>query len=92
MATTAQRSPAMTATVDIPRAAAEGMVCASWSDMTGDTAEWDALARRAAEPNPFFESWYLLPSFEWLPSRSQRSILAFRPRSLMRTSESPPRP
>ena len=78
MATTAQRSPAMTATVDIPRAAAEGMVCASWSDMTGDTAEWDALARRAAEPNPFFESWYLLPSFEWLPSRSQRSILAFR--------------
>ncbi|MEA3264396.1 MAG: GNAT family N-acetyltransferase [Pseudomonadota bacterium] len=25
-------------------------------------AAWDALARRAAEPNPFFESWYLLPA------------------------------
>lgn len=23
---------------------------------------WDALARCAAEPNPFFESWYLLPA------------------------------
>lgn len=25
-------------------------------------AAWDALALRAAEPNPFFESWYLLPA------------------------------
>ena len=25
-------------------------------------AAWDALARRAVEPNPFFESWYLLPA------------------------------
>ena len=28
----------------------------------GDTARWDVLALRAREPNPFFESWYLLPS------------------------------
>ena len=27
-----------------------------------ETARWDALAQWAAEPNPFFESWYLLPS------------------------------
>ena len=25
-------------------------------------AAWDDLASRAAEPNPFFESWYLLPA------------------------------
>ena len=79
MATTAQRS-AMTAMLENPPAAAERLLCASWSDMAGDTTEWDALARCAAEPNPFFESWYLLPSFQWLHSRSQRSILAFRSR------------
>lgn len=27
------------------------------------SAAWDALAEHASEPNPFFESWYLLPSF-----------------------------
>ena len=27
-------------------------------------AEWDALAQWAAEPNPFYESWYLLPSLK----------------------------
>ena len=27
---------------------------------------WDALAQSAAEPNPFFESWYLLPSLRAL--------------------------
>ena len=27
---------------------------------------WDALAERASEPNPFYESWYLLPSLRAL--------------------------
>lgn len=27
-------------------------------------AQWDALAQWAAEPNPFYESWYLLPSLK----------------------------
>lgn len=26
--------------------------------------DWKALARRSAEPNPFFEAWFTLPSFE----------------------------
>ena len=34
-------------------------------------AAWDALAQIASEPNPFYESWYLLPSLE-------RSILRVR--------------
>jgi CelD/BcsL family acetyltransferase involved in cellulose biosynthesis len=33
-----------------------------WLDMTGEIAAWDALAQCAAEPNPFFENWYLLPA------------------------------
>ncbi len=29
-------------------------------------ARWDALAQDACEPNPFFESWFLLPSLQAL--------------------------
>lgn len=35
-----------------------------WLDMAGDVAAWDALSQYATEPNPFFESWYLLPSLK----------------------------
>lgn len=28
------------------------------------TARWDELAARAVEPNPFFESWFLLPALK----------------------------
>src|SRR5690606_32241709 len=31
-------------------------------DTTEDIARWDALAEWPAEPNPFHESWYLLPA------------------------------
>jgi CelD/BcsL family acetyltransferase involved in cellulose biosynthesis len=36
----------------------------SWREFADGEAisAWDALAGRAAEPNPFYESWYLLPS------------------------------
>jgi CelD/BcsL family acetyltransferase involved in cellulose biosynthesis len=33
----------------------------TWADAEA-VARWDALAERAAEPNPFFEAWYLLPA------------------------------
>ena len=33
-----------------------------WREMAGDAPAWDALALCAAEPNPFYESWYLLPA------------------------------
>lgn len=37
-----------------------------WRTMAHDgaIAEWDALAQWASEPNPFHESWYLLPALE----------------------------
>lgn len=37
---------------------------------------WDALAERAAHPNPFYESWYLLPSLRALDKRHRVTILA----------------
>ncbi len=40
------------------------MVIRRWVDMAqaDQVGRWDALARWAAEPNPFHESWYLLPA------------------------------
>lgn len=37
---------------------------------------WDALAEWASEPNPFYESWYLLPSLRALDPRENVTILA----------------
>lgn len=37
--------------------------------------EWDALAARAAQPNPFFESWYLLPSLRALDPAGEVQLL-----------------
>ena len=36
---------------------------------------WDALALEAAEPNPFHESWYLLPALRALDPQGSVSIL-----------------
>ena len=33
-----------------------------WRDMGGQVRAWDALALSASEPNPFLESWFLLPA------------------------------
>lgn len=38
---------------------------------------WDRLAQRASEPNPFFESWYLLPSLRHVSRDSEVSILRY---------------
>ncbi len=38
---------------------------------------WDALALCAAEPNPFFESWYLLPSLRALDTDNRVTLLCF---------------
>lgn len=40
-----------------------------WRELSADERiRWDELARQASEPNPFFESWYLLPSLDALAS------------------------
>lgn len=42
--------------------------------------EWQALANRAVEPNPFFEPWFLLPSIRAFtnPSRQPRIFAVYR--------------
>jgi CelD/BcsL family acetyltransferase involved in cellulose biosynthesis len=43
--------------------------------MAGDPAEWDALSARASEPNPFFESWYLLAGLKAFDPSGQVQML-----------------
>lgn len=48
----------------IPAAALVVMTARPWRefDRRSTITAWDSLACRASEPNPFYESWYLLPS------------------------------
>ena len=45
--------------------------------MANDVAAWDALALCAAEPNPFFESWYLLPALRAFDPAGNLQLLRF---------------
>jgi CelD/BcsL family acetyltransferase involved in cellulose biosynthesis len=51
----------------------------SWTsfDRPERRAEWDELAICASEPNPFFESWYLLPALRALDPGHDRTLLRF---------------
>ena len=46
-------------------------------DHPAATHAWDALADRASEPNPFFESWYLLPALHALDPLGAVRMLCF---------------
>nr|WP_283773281.1 GNAT family N-acetyltransferase [Altererythrobacter sp. KTW20L] len=48
-----------------------------WRDCQAATiiARWDALAAKAVEPNPFYESWYLLPSLRALDTADRVELL-----------------
>jgi hypothetical protein len=67
----------MTASPVAPAAGHE-LVCASWRQLVDQKEAWDELAQCAAEPNPFFESWYLLPSLESFDREGNSSVLCFR--------------
>jgi CelD/BcsL family acetyltransferase involved in cellulose biosynthesis len=45
--------------------------------MAAATVAWDALAVCAAEPNPFFESWYLLPALAAFDPDGDVELLRF---------------
>ena len=47
-----------------------------WADAAA-AARWDALALSTAEPNPFFESWYLLPALRRFDPAGKVEILRF---------------
>jgi CelD/BcsL family acetyltransferase involved in cellulose biosynthesis len=53
------------------------LTCVPWRDLEARIPEWDDLAHRASEPNPFFESWYLLPSLRHLPGTETVQVLCF---------------
>lgn len=44
-------------------------------DNPAEIARWDALAFLASEPNPFLESWYLLPALRALAGRRDVRLL-----------------
>ncbi|WP_310533666.1 GNAT family N-acetyltransferase [Novosphingobium sp.] len=47
----------------VDRSAVPHAVQRDWKQITdADLSAWQALAPRAAEPNPFFEPWYLMPA------------------------------
>ncbi|MCB2080758.1 MAG: GNAT family N-acetyltransferase [Novosphingobium sp.] len=43
--------------------------------MVQQVAEWDDLANAASEPNPFFESWYLLPALHAFDPHGEIEVL-----------------
>lgn len=62
-------------------AAANAELCLLSSQEAADpkfAREWDALAARASEPNPFFERWFLLPSLDHLGAGSEVNIKTLR--------------
>ncbi|MFM6828974.1 MAG: GNAT family N-acetyltransferase [Novosphingobium sp.] len=51
------------AKLSVDRSAVPHAVLRDWKQIsTADLAAWQELALRAAEPNPFFEPWYLMPA------------------------------
>ena len=59
------------------RVPGESFAALPWGDHAGAAARgaWDGLARRLSAPNPFFESWYLLPGLARFDP-GQRVLLA----------------
>lgn len=76
MATSAQIKPKVIGK-PCPAPSRAGLDRVSWQEMIRDIDRWDELANYAAEPNPFYESWYLLPSLENFHAGKTISILRF---------------
>jgi hypothetical protein len=57
--------------------AAPALQARSWTDCQSAefVARWHALALAAAQPNPFYESWYLLPSLRALDPAGKVELL-----------------
>ena len=80
MASKAEQGEAQASERDEPVAALPLVASAravAWPGMDSPEARfaWDALALCAAEPNPFHESWYLLPALRALDPQGTVSIL-----------------
>lgn len=69
--------PAPIAGQGFARAGEGALACVPWRALESEIAAWDRLALDAVEPNPFLESWYLLPSLRHLPDTDGVRILRF---------------
>jgi CelD/BcsL family acetyltransferase involved in cellulose biosynthesis len=58
-------------------AGAAALACIPWRGIEAEVAAWDRLAATASEPNPFFESWYLLPSLRAFDAAGGVRLLRF---------------
>jgi CelD/BcsL family acetyltransferase involved in cellulose biosynthesis len=56
---------------------ATALTCVPWRGIEVEVAAWDRLAATAGEPNPFFESWYLLPSLRAFDPAGDVHLLRF---------------
>nr|WP_240197860.1 GNAT family N-acetyltransferase [Novosphingobium sp. P6W] len=61
----------------VPASTPGRLTCVPWRDLEAEIPAWDRLAQVASEPNPFFESWYLLPSLRHLAQTDAVRILRF---------------
>lgn len=63
-----------------PAGLADGVTVIDWRDFASVDAitEWDALTQDASAPNPFFESWNLLPALANLDRSGHAQIAIFR--------------
>ncbi len=64
---------------DANNQSAAKMACFAWmtpqeARSTDFISAWDKLAQNACEPNPFYESWFALPSFEAFGTRTAIQI------------------
>lgn len=67
--------------VDTPIAGtmpATDVLCVSWTEIATDAfkSQWNILAAGAVEPNPFYESWFLLPALQQFDPDGKVEILA----------------
>lgn len=73
-------APARARLPSAPRPAPTGEIrSVDWREMQdmASVLAWDALAMWASEPNPFFESWYLLPALRGLDTQGKVRLLRF---------------
>jgi CelD/BcsL family acetyltransferase involved in cellulose biosynthesis len=69
--------PAERSTGAAARPPAFALEAVPWLDLAAQTVAWDALALCASEPNPFFESWYLLPALMAFDPAGEVRLLRF---------------
>lgn len=73
----ASRAPAESGAIETAPYRASSIstaACVPWRQLAGEQQAWKNLADRSADPNPFYESWYLLPSLARLDHAGDTAV------------------